>query len=155
MDNKTDGNLNVNYVQDWIVLNESVYDSFVNVIKTQNPNYEIKVVFTEFGLTDYGTHKVGAGLQANGITNDTCATVIVSIMNAVKELKFASNCTMIAYRLCDTEGLVSYALSSAEGNIGFINEDGTVKEQLIAYYNVINGNTDTSNLQKIVNKYYK
>ena len=67
----------------------------------------------------------------------------------------------------DADSIASYALEAVsalsgakiingvgEGNFGFINEEGQVKEIMKGYYEIINGNDDTSSLQAVIDKYF-
>ena len=108
-------------------------------------------------VSSYGYYKT------IGVTEDLAATVFGKLMAAVGDLDFSDNCTVIAFRLCDLEGLYKSEQEAqgyldiyvqGEGNLGLIEEDGTIKAIMKEYYYVINGTRDTTALQEEVNKYY-
>ena len=152
--------VNSDYATDWVNWNNNLYHIFVD----QFTGYAPKVVFTEIGMIDYGTHVSSySDYKTIGVTEDLAATVFGNLMSAVGDLAFSNNCTIIAFRLCDLEGV--YAAEQAtqgyadiyvhgEGNLGLIEEDGTIKAIMKEYYYVINGTRDTAALQAEVNKYY-
>ena len=152
--------VNSDYATDWVNWNNNLYHIFVN----QFTGYAPKVVFTEIGMIDYGTHVSSyTDYKTIGVTESLAATVFGNLMSAVDGLAFSNNCTIIAFRLCDLEGV--YAAEQAtqgyadiyvhgEGNLGLIEEDGTIKAIMKEYYYVINGTRDTTALQTEVNKYY-
>ena len=152
--------VNSDYATDWVNWNNNLYHIFVD----QFTGYAPKVVFTEIGMIDYGTHVSSySDYKTIGVTEDLAATVFGNLMSAVGDLAFSNNCTIIAFRLCDLEGV--YAAEQAtqgyadiyvhgEGNLGLIEEDGTIKAIMKEYYYVINGTRDTTALQAEINKYY-
>ena len=152
--------VNSNYAADWVDWNNDLYHRFVDNFA----GYAPKVVFTEIGVIDYGTHVSSYGYYKTiGVTEDLAAEVFGSLMAAVGDLDFSDNCTVIAFRLCDLEGLYKSEQEAqgyldiyvqGEGNLGLIEEDGTIKAIMKEYYYVINGTRDTTALQEEVNKYY-
>ena len=152
--------VNSDYATDWVNWNNNLYHIFVN----QFTGYAPKVVFTEIGMIDYGTHVSSyTDYKTIGVTESLAATVFGNLMSAVDGLAFSNNCTIIAFRLCDLEGVYKAEQATAgyadiyvhgEGNLGLIEEDGTIKAIMKEYYYVINGTRDTAALQTEVNKYY-
>ena len=152
--------VNSDYATDWVNWNNNLYNLFVD----QFDGYAPKVVFTEFGVIDYGEHVSSyAYYKAIGVDEELAATVFANLLSNVGDLAFANNCTIIAFRLCDLEGVYKAEQESAgyldiyvhgEGNLGLIEEDGTVKAIMREYYYILNGTRDTTALQEEINKYY-
>nr|MBO4517920.1 hypothetical protein [Clostridia bacterium] len=150
--------VNGNYVANWVGWNNGMYNLFVNNFTGYTP----KVVFTEFGMMDYGTHVNSyAAYKAIGINQTLAATVFSSILNTevLDSLVFKNNCTIIGFRLCDMESIMAEQGETGlylhgEGNCGFIEENGTIKSIMTEYYYIINGTRDTTALQTEVYKYY-
>ena len=152
--------VNSDYATDWVNWNNNLYNIFVSNFT----GYAPKVVFTEIGMIDYGTHVSSyTDYKTIGVTESLAATVFGNLMSAVDGLAFSNNCTIIAFRLCDLEGVYKAEQATAgyadiyvhgEGNLGLIEEDGTIKAIMKEYYYVINGTRDTTALQTEVNKYY-
>ena len=157
---KLKATVNSDYASDWVAWNNNLYNLFVG----QFTGYAPKVVFTEIGVIDYGTHVSSYSYyETIGVTESLAATVFGNLMSAVDGLAFSNNCTIIAFRLCDLESLYKAEQETqgyldiyvqGEGNLGLIEEDGTIKAIMKEYYYVINGTRDTSALQAEVNKYY-
>ena len=156
----TKAKVNSDYATDWVKWNNSLYHRFVDNFE----NYAPKVVFTEIGIIDYGDNVSSyAYYKTIGVNEDLAAKVFGNLMSAVGDLDFSNNCTIIAFRLCDLEGLYKAEQATqgyldiyvhGEGNLGLIEEDGTIKAIMKEYYYVINGTRDTTALQEEVNKYY-
>lgn len=152
--------VNSDYTTDWVNWNNSLYHRFVDNFA----GYAPKVVFTEIGMIDYGTHVSSYSyFKTIGVNENLAATVFGNLMSSVGNLDFSNNCTIIAFRLCDLESIYKAEQATqghldiyvhGEGNLGLIEEDGTIKAIMKEYYYVINGTRDTTALQAEVNKYY-
>ncbi|MBO4251666.1 MAG: hypothetical protein J5911_03280, partial [Clostridia bacterium] len=152
--------VNNDYPLDWVGWNNGMYHLFVDMFT----GYAPKVVFTELGVIDFGTHVESSSAYGKvGVNEALAATVFSSLLNAVDELDFNNNCTIIGFRLCDVESILAAEQTAmgysnmhvyGEGNLGFIEEDGTIKDIMKEYYYVINGTKDTTALQTVVSGYY-
>ena len=152
---KTTYSVNANYVQGWIDWNLAMYNLATNGFV----NYHPDVVFSELGAFDYGAHATDDKYTKLGINEAGAANLLKTLINTASTIDFGSgSLTIIAFRLCDMETqLVNggghgtlgnpdfYAM--AEGNVGLIEEDGTLKKTGQELYFIINGNYDTDDLQ--------
>ncbi len=136
-----------NYVDMWAAWNNGMYQIAVNGGDTDKP----KVFFSEFGLCDWGNISETADQRyILGINENTAATVFGNLLSNAKKLLFVDELTVMAFRIFDNADL-----GAGEGNFGFINEEGQLKAIAKEYYQIINGNADTSDLQAVIDKYYK
>ena len=153
--------VNGDYVADWVAWNNGMYSLFVN----QFTGFAPKVVFTEFGMMDYGSYaQSNEFFTVIGVDETLAATVFRTILaEGIDDLTFSDNCTIIAFRLCDVESILKAEQATqgyldvyvyGEGNIGLIEEDGTIKNIMEEYYYIINGTRDTTGLQTVVSGYY-
>ena len=158
---KVTATVNSDYVADWVAWNNSLYNAFVS----QFTGFAPKVVFSEFGMIDYGDYAASDQFfKAIGITEELAATVFRTLLvEGLDDLTFANNCTVIAFRLCDVESIFRAEQETqgyldiyvyGEGNLGLIEEDGTVKAIMREYYYVIHGDRNTAALQTVISGYY-
>ena len=135
------------YVSLWAAWNNNMYQIAVNGGDTDSP----KVFFTEFGFCDYNNiTNTSDNRYILGINETLAATVFKNLLtNGAPKLNFVNNLTVIAFRIFDNE-----KLAEGENSFGFINEQGQLKAIAKEYYQIINGNDDTSALQAIIDKYY-
>ena len=141
---KTSAKVNSAYADSWVAWNNGMYQIAVNGGDTDSP----KVFFSEFGLCDWGNQTSG-NYKTMGINETLAATVFKTLLGKAGNLMFVDELTVIAFRIFDNE-----ELGVGEGNFGFINEQGQVKEIMKGYYEIINGNDDTSSLQAVITKYF-
>ena len=142
---KTEAKVNNNYANDWAAWNNGMYQIAVNGGDTDSP----KVFFSEFGLSDWGSPSSG-NYKKMSINENTAATVFKTLLtNGAPKLTFVNELTVMAFRIFDHA-----EWGTGEGNFGFINEQGQLKAIAKEYYQIINGNEDTSALQAIIDKYY-
>ena len=150
--------VNENYTTNWVAWNNGMYNIFVSNFT----GYAPKVVFTELGMMDYGTHVNSfSDYKKIGVNQNLAASVFGGLLRSdvLDGLAFSNNCTIIGFRLCDVESIMAEQGETGlylygEGNAGFIEENGTIKQIMKEYYYVINGNNDTTSLQSIVTSYY-
>ncbi|MBQ6980549.1 MAG: hypothetical protein IJQ07_07920, partial [Clostridia bacterium] len=152
--------VNSDYATDWVNWNNGMYSIFVD----QFTGFAPKVVFTEIGMIDFGTHvSFSTHYTAVGVSESLAATVFSNLLSAMDGLTFSNNCTVIAFRLCDVESILKADQATqgyldiyvyGEGNLGLIEEDGTIKAIMREYYYIINGNRNTTALQTVVSGYY-
>ena len=152
---KTTYSVNANYVQEWIDWNLAMYNLATNGFV----NYHPDVVFSELGAFDYGANATDDKYTKLGINEAGAANLLKTLINAASTIDFGSgSLTIIAFRLCDMETqLVNEGghgtlenpdfFAMAEGNVGLIEEDGTLKKTGEELYFIINGNYNTDALQ--------
>ena len=136
--------VNSSYASMWVSWNNAMYQIAVRGGDEDAP----KVFFSEFGLCDWGTPQSGQ-YQKMGIGEELAATVFKTLLNNANSLTFADELTVIAFRAFDVE-----ELGSGEGNFGFIDEDGQIKEIMKEYFIIINGHDDTASLQLKIDEYF-
>ncbi|MBO5737323.1 MAG: hypothetical protein J6S04_05900, partial [Clostridia bacterium] len=142
---KTEAKVNNNYANDWAAWNNGMYQIAVSGGDTDSP----KVFFSEFGLSDWGSPSSG-NYKKMSINENTAATVFKTLLtNGAPKLTFVNELTVMAFRIFDHADW-----GIGEGNFGFINEEGQLKAIAKEYYQIINGNNDTSALQAVIDQYF-
>ena len=140
----TTAEVNSNYANMWVAWNNNMYQIAVNGGDTDSP----KVFFSEFGVCDWGSPNSG-NHKKMGINEELAATVFKTLLNSAKGLVFVDELTVMAFRVFDNE-----ELGTGEGNFGMIDDNGKIKPIMKEYYEIINGNDDTSSLQAKIDEYF-
>ena len=141
----TTAQVNSSYADMWVAWNNIMYQIAVDGGDTDKP----KVFFSEFGACDWGNPTSG-NHKTMGINEELAATVFKTLLSKANGLAFVDELTVMAFRVFDNA-----ELGTGEGNFGFINEEGQLKAIAKEYYTIINGNSDTSALQAVIDKYFK
>lgn len=143
------------YASLWTTFNNNMYSRYVSKFTNWTP----KVVISEYGIVDWGSH-VGGNLATLGVSKELASNVYYSIASTFKNLSFASNATLIGFRLLNMEEVykqdptLSDVIIYGEGNIGMLNEDLSLKPIMKKYYNLIRASNDYSILEATAKAYY-
>lgn len=126
-------------------------ENFYDIAETWGDTVHPKVIFSEFGLTDFGSNdKYYGNLKGNmSSLGEVSDIVFGSIVSNLSELSFSDVLSIQAFRMIDFSESRDVSTLD-ESNFGMIEVNGTIKPIFETYFEIINGEAYTDQFSQIL-----